>query len=186
MTGRMIPTLALVAFALVAVALVAMMPDTASAHTVSRNEQHVDVVKQWNSLYFASIIVRTYASTSEYKSENTMLTYYHTNSGVVPDGRCKFKFQFCFNGFTDPKIRYYHSGNSYDLTDFTQQTCIIGGNDFGKCFESSTNLGWLTWPINAKASIRLGLAMNKQGEIFFFKSCWCSVKTFTMNDYEVD
>ena len=185
MIRRMIPKL-VAAFALVAVAFVVTVSDTAYAHTADREEQHVDIVKQWNSYYFASIVVRTSASTSEYKSENTMLTYWHTNTGLVPDGRCKFKFKFCFNGFTDPKIRYHHSSNSYTLTSFSQQTCIIGGDDFGKCYESSTNLGWLTWPIEAEASIRLGIAPSSQGEMFFFSSCICSVKTFTMNDYSVD
>lgn len=145
----------------------------------------MDVVKKYGSFYFASIIVRTDASTAERKTTNTMLMYYHTNSGVVPDGRCKFKFEFCFNGFTNPKIRYYHSGNSHTLTKFSQMTCTIGGNDFGKCFKSTTNLGWFTWPINAKSSIRLGIAPTKQGEMYFFITCGCTVKTFTQNDYYV-
>ncbi|MDE2844575.1 MAG: hypothetical protein OXN21_14520 [Chloroflexota bacterium] len=176
--------LAMAVFGLAVTGVLSFTPDSIEAHTSSRNENHWDTVKHSGSLYFATIVVRTSASSSERKVGEYMSIYAHSNSGLVPNGDCEHDYyQFCFNGFTDPKIKY-KSGSTYTLSLFTVDNCWIGEDDYGKCYQSSVNVYRASWPIDAEGSIRLGLRDDNNG-FYYFLSCWCTVKTFTLHDYSV-
>ena len=92
--------------------------------------------------------------------------------------------QFCFGPWSSPKTEYHHSSNSYSLISWSDQACIFTWTSHLKCWESTTLLGWLTWPMNADAERRLSIAL-KDSDKFSWSPCFCPIKTFDTPRYQV-
>ena len=180
------PKVAVFAAMAAVLVLLMVMPSLTEAHTASRTENHFDVVKHYGSYNTASVSLETGATSTENRSGSSMLVTYQTKHGRVPNGRCNSGYyQFCFNGWSEPKIKYTSSGSNTTVTSWSTRTCILHQDDFGECYKSSVTNAWHSWPIQAKGSVKLGLARSQNDGFYFWMSCGCVAKTLTMNDYDV-
>ena len=175
----LLPTLIL---ALLAVAL--LNTTSVSAHKATESSTHLaGVIRLQPPITIYGVTIEDKASTTEYKTEGTMLTHTHTNAAWAYYAQCGHgQYPFCFTAFSSPKTVYSHSSNSYSLTNWDVQTCVIPYLAHGRCWRSTTNLAWLTWPIDADAERSLGIVQ-------FGQYMWVpagSVNTFETDTYEVD
>lgn len=142
----------IVLVALLALLTVVLSGDQASAATYGAEGNHLYWVLDTSSGAPYAVNVQDEARTREYKSGGVMVMDYHWNAIEVVWGRCHYAFPFCFDPPYGPKTKYYHPGNSYNLTDWSYVSCVGPWENLISCWRSYKLLGWATWPVSAKAS----------------------------------
>lgn len=175
-------------FVLVAVLMGLWMSGTLSGHTASApQDSHFYWVKDTQQpplVGWYAVTMHSDASTHEYRSGSVMVMDVHNNSLAVKNGKCNFQYPFCWGALNTPRTTYSHPGNSYTLTQWSNQSCFYTVDDHYKCWESFLQLGWLTIPVAADAyrNVPISLAHWPQ---YAYNACCPSVTPHT-SVYNVD
>ena len=67
--------------------------------------------------------------------------------------------------------------------DWDQEICWLPGYSHGKCWNSDTELGWLSWPVEADAERTITIYHYPE---YHWTSCYCGHKKFSTPTYDVD
>ena len=108
-----------------------------------------------------------------------------SNGAYLPNGFCKHQYPFCFDAIDSIETVYSPpSGSDYTLDDdWDQETCWLPGYSHGKCWNSDTELGWLSWPVEADAERTITIYHYPE---YHWTSCYCGHKKFSTPTYDVD
>ena len=160
----------------------------AFAHTASDSNREASWAMRapWGIPFIVTI--DTSGSTHEYRSESVMVMDYHSNTINIPNGKCGSNNQYpmCFD-LNNPRAVYSHPNNSYTLSSSHWETfwCIGESNDAGKCWNSDTELGWLTIPVDAEIKRAITIKTQSEQQGYVWLSCVCGGKSLS-DEYEID
>ena len=157
------------ALVLTLVVIVGDEPDQAYAgQWWNAGDTHWFWIADTSELAFYSGLVESSAATYGENNGSVLKMTAHKNTANVLNGRCGYNYYpFCWWPATGPKIRYYHSSNSYTLNsgwrETTRDECLFRRDDHGTCFDNSKLLAWATFPVTAAGSRNVPLQPGKKG-----------------------